>query len=140
MYRDRAQWTKIRRRILVDKIPIRQMVRETGISRKTIRKMLTCRLPPPYGPRASATREPASVVTTAGVSETPCIARHSKKRSDDQRVAFEWMRSVLQGLLPRSELRGQVGELPCVVTPYRGYRQARDLGEQSTLKQGCHER
>jgi len=31
MYRDRTQWTKIRRRILVDEIPIRQVVRETGI-------------------------------------------------------------------------------------------------------------
>jgi hypothetical protein len=40
MYRDRVQWTKIRRRILVEQIPIRQVVRETGISRKTVRKML----------------------------------------------------------------------------------------------------
>jgi len=40
MYRDRVQWTKIRRRLLVDQVPIRQVVRETGISRKTIRKML----------------------------------------------------------------------------------------------------
>ena len=45
MYRDRVQWTKIRRRILEDRTPIRQVVRETGISQKTIRKMLANRWP-----------------------------------------------------------------------------------------------
>jgi hypothetical protein len=56
MYRDRVQWTKIRRRILEDQIPIRQVVRETGISRKTIRKMLVYRWPKPYYERGLQTK------------------------------------------------------------------------------------
>lgn len=45
MYRDVAQWSGIRRRILEQGTPIRQVVRETGISRKTVRKMLQHPLP-----------------------------------------------------------------------------------------------
>ena len=56
MYRDVAQWSSIRHRILQDGISIRQVVRETGISRKTVRKMLDQPLPKPYGPRAEGTR------------------------------------------------------------------------------------
>ena len=40
MYRDVVQWSKIRKRILVEGISRRQVARETGISRDTIRKML----------------------------------------------------------------------------------------------------
>src|SRR4051812_50035290 len=52
MYRDVAQWSGIRRRILRGGISLRQVVRETGISRKTVRKMLDHSLPKPYGPRS----------------------------------------------------------------------------------------
>jgi DNA-binding CsgD family transcriptional regulator len=41
MYRDVAQWLTIRHRVLVGGIPQRQIARETGISPKTIRKMLS---------------------------------------------------------------------------------------------------
>jgi transposase len=51
MYRDVAQWSYIRRRILRDGVSIRQVVRESGINRKTVRKMLDHALPKPYGPR-----------------------------------------------------------------------------------------
>ena len=51
MYRDVAQWLTIRDRILRKGISIRQVSRETGISDKTIRKMLDQTLPRPYGPR-----------------------------------------------------------------------------------------
>lgn len=51
MYRDVTQWSSIRTRILGKGIPIRQVVRETGISRKTVRKILDHPLPQPYGPR-----------------------------------------------------------------------------------------
>jgi hypothetical protein len=40
MYRDVVQWSKIRNRILVNGISRRQIVRETGISSKTVSKML----------------------------------------------------------------------------------------------------
>src|SRR3954447_21104021 len=51
MYRDVAQWTGIRRRILREGVSIRQVGRETGISCETIRKMLKHPVPEPYGPR-----------------------------------------------------------------------------------------
>ncbi len=52
MYRDVAQWLTIRHRVLVGGIPQRQIARETGISPKTIRKMLSYPHPQPYGPRS----------------------------------------------------------------------------------------
>ena len=51
MYRDVAQWSSIRRRILQDGVSMRQVARETGISPETVRKMLDHPLPKPYGPR-----------------------------------------------------------------------------------------
>lgn len=51
MHRDVAQWSSIRDRILSKGVSIRQVSRETGISYKTIRKMLDQTLPRPYGPR-----------------------------------------------------------------------------------------
>src|SRR3954449_304164 len=52
MYRDVAQWLTIRHRVLVGGIPQLQIARETGISPKTIRKMLAHPHPLPYGPRS----------------------------------------------------------------------------------------
>ena len=51
MYRDVAQWAMIRRKVFEDGVPRRQLVRETGISRNTIRKMLLHKLPQPCGLR-----------------------------------------------------------------------------------------
>ena len=52
MYRDVTQWSNIRRQILQKGVPIRQIVRETGISRMTVRKMRDHPLPKSYGPRS----------------------------------------------------------------------------------------
>jgi transposase len=57
MYRDVAQWTMVRRKVLENGVSRRQLVRETGLSRKTIRKMLLHQLPPPHKPRTP--RHPA---------------------------------------------------------------------------------
>jgi transposase len=51
MYREVAQWRHIRRRIQKEETPKKQVSRETGISRRTINKMLTHEHPPGYGPR-----------------------------------------------------------------------------------------
>ncbi len=51
MYRNVAQWSRIRLQILQEGVSIKQVVRETGISRTTVRKMLKHPLPKPYGPR-----------------------------------------------------------------------------------------
>jgi len=40
MYRDQTLWKKLQHRVLVDGISIKSINRTTGISRKTIRKML----------------------------------------------------------------------------------------------------
>ena len=55
MYRDLAQWSDIRDQILRKGVSIRQVVRETGISHKTVRKMLDHPLPQPYGREAADT-------------------------------------------------------------------------------------
>ena len=110
MYRDRAQWTKVRRRLLVDQIPIRQVVRETGISRKTIRKMLANRWPKEYGPRSPGTSEPPP--QTASIGRTKRTATNSDSRPDSKTLAFDWMRSVLQNQIALSTLRHQVGDPP----------------------------
>jgi transposase len=110
MYRDRAQWTKIRRRLLVDDIPIRQVVRETGISRKTIRKMLANRWPKQYGPRSPGTSEPP--IHTASIGRTKRTAKNSDSRANGKSLAFDWMRSVLQNQIDLSALRHQVGDPP----------------------------
>jgi hypothetical protein len=52
MYRDVAQWSSIRDQVLRKGVSIRRIIRETGISRKTGRKMLDHPLPQPYGPRS----------------------------------------------------------------------------------------
>jgi transposase len=51
MYRDIPQWQQIRHRIDREGAPKRQVSRETGISRRTINKMLAHERPPAYGPR-----------------------------------------------------------------------------------------
>jgi hypothetical protein len=51
MFRDMAQWTSIRNQILHDGISMRQVARDTGISRETVRKVRDHPFPPPYKPR-----------------------------------------------------------------------------------------
>jgi lambda repressor-like predicted transcriptional regulator len=46
MYRDARQWRDIRRRILEKGTPKKRVSAETGISRKTINKMLAHEHPP----------------------------------------------------------------------------------------------
>jgi transposase len=53
MYRDIRQWREIRRRILEKGAPKKRVSAETGISRKTINKMLAHEQPPGYRRRRS---------------------------------------------------------------------------------------
>ena len=48
MYRDVTQWTRIRSRVLAGGASRRQIERETGISRQTVRKMMQFPIPPGY--------------------------------------------------------------------------------------------
>jgi hypothetical protein len=45
VYHDVAQWTMVRRKVLKEGVSRRQLARQTGLSRKTIRKMLLHELP-----------------------------------------------------------------------------------------------
>lgn len=102
MYRDHVLWKKIQHRILMDGISIHQVARATGISRKTIRKMLANPSPRPY---------PARFRTSQLRPRAPtCIARIPNK-NDAKESAFEWMRAVLQGEIKLTTLRNAVGDL-----------------------------
>ena len=107
MYRDRVLWAKVRHRILVDGVPIHQMARVIGMSRKTIRKMLANHLPKPYGPRA-----PKCPQRTAIYSQQSSVVRKRSGPLEAKEVAFEWMRAVLQREIGISALRHDVGDLP----------------------------
>ena len=48
MYAIRDQWLEIRRRVLVEGVSRRQIVRETGMHWRTLRKILGCSSPPGY--------------------------------------------------------------------------------------------
>jgi Helix-turn-helix domain of resolvase len=56
MYCDVGQWRHIRTRILEKGTPKKQVARETGVSRRTINKMLTHEHPPGYGLDRSGTQ------------------------------------------------------------------------------------
>lgn len=51
MYRNAKQWHRIRRSIIENGAPKKMVSRQTGISRKTINKMLRHKDPPRYAPR-----------------------------------------------------------------------------------------
>jgi transposase len=48
MYRNMEQWTEIRRRVLVEGVSKRQILRETGMHWSTLKKILTNSAPPGY--------------------------------------------------------------------------------------------
>jgi transposase len=109
MYRDKVQWKKIRHRILSDRIPIRQVVGETGISRNTIRKMVANPWPTPF--KVSPSRHPSND------QKKICIQRShrttgEKRANATTAIAFDWMRSVLQNQIEIPKLLVDVGDLP----------------------------
>jgi transposase len=112
MYRDRVQWTKVRRRILVQGIPIRQVARETGISRKTVRKMLIYPLPKPHGVQPGQNKEIHIPPPSLRVRRPVKVYSARQKYAKTKEVAFGWMLSVLQKQIGIAALRRDVGELP----------------------------
>ena len=110
MYRDRVQWGEDSSQNFEDQTPIRQVVRETGISRKTIRKMLANRWPKQYGPRSPGNPKP--LPRTASIGRTVGQTANPDKRAEARNIAFDWMRSVLQNQLALSASRNDLGELP----------------------------
>src|SRR5438128_1431566 len=56
MYRKVTEWARVRRRILTGGVSQRQVVRETGISRNVVRKMVAFPVPPGYRRRKAVNR------------------------------------------------------------------------------------
>src|SRR4051812_5131124 len=86
MYRDPKQWADIRRLILEEGYTRRGLARDTGINRKTIRKMLLSPQPPHPAPPSKGTEE-----------ELLQAARHFSVRcntlaSDRRRSLYLWAR------------------------------------------------
>jgi transposase len=57
MYADMEPWTEIRRRVLVEGVSRRQMLRETGMYWRTLKKMLEQAQPPGYQQQQARVRK-----------------------------------------------------------------------------------
>src|SRR5215467_14138970 len=95
MYHDKVR-VKVRRRVLIDGASIRQIVRETGISRNTIRTILHTEVCKVDLVPLRIIRKPRSSIQTL---------EHSQAKD----AAFEWMRSILQNEIKPDALIHQVG-------------------------------
>jgi hypothetical protein len=85
VYHDLAQWTMVRRKVLQEGVSRRQLARQTGLSRKTIRKMLLHELPQPYKPRTPkhpALRQHAATLDAIANSSVFTIAPHQVSISE----------------------------------------------------------
>ena len=79
MYHDVAQWTMVRRKVLEEGVSRRQLTRQTGLSRNTIRKMLLHELPQPYKPRTPrypALRQHTATLDAFATLNVPTIVRY----------------------------------------------------------------
>jgi hypothetical protein len=99
MYRDLAQWSGIRDQILRKGVSIRQVVRETGISYTTVRKMLDYRLPQPYPLRSA-------VLNATDPFRKPFLEQpkpYDRYRCEKPPTVIDWMRPRKLGsqLTPR---------------------------------------
>ena len=85
MYTDMEQWAKIRRRVLVEGISKRQIIRETGMHWQTLEKILTHSSPPGYRRnKACKSKLDAHVDWVKSILESdksqPKKQRHTSKR------------------------------------------------------------
>lgn len=132
-YRDAAEWSEIRNRIIEQGMPIRQVARKCGASRSTVRKMLKHPLPEPY---AGADRvRPKLGPYTASIGRLlhekhlhPAFGRAVRSRNlraYPRRPGFSGTyRTVLryaQSLLPTAAI---VGQSACDLLPRRRKRHA----------------
>ena len=85
MYHDVAQWTMVRQKVLDEGVSRRQLARQTGLSRKTIRKMLLHELPQPYKPRTPkhpALRHHTATLDAIATSSVSTIVPHQVSISE----------------------------------------------------------
>jgi hypothetical protein len=85
VYHDVAQWTMVRRKVLEEGVSRRQLARQTGLSRTTIRKMLLHELPQPYKPRTPkhpALRQHTATLDAIAISSVFTIVPHQVSVSE----------------------------------------------------------
>ena len=94
MYSNPHQWKRIRKKVLIGGESIRSVARSEGISRKTLRKILSHETPPGFAGRRSTTviLEPASIQ-----------ARPSREMLERMRW-HEWLYELERGELPDDQL------------------------------------
>ena len=100
MYRDMEQWSEIRRRVLVEGVPKRQILRETGMHWTTLEKILAHSAPPGY--RLKVTRPQPKIgpyrdriVQILEADKTlPKRQRHTAKRIFERIREIGMMRAV----------------------------------------------
>jgi transposase len=85
MYHDIAQWAMVRRKVLEEGVSRRQLAKVTGLSRKTIRKMLMHELPQPYKSRTprypALQKHTATLDAFASTNEFPTV-KHAASISE----------------------------------------------------------
>jgi len=92
MYRDLTQWRRIRRRVLTGGVSQSQVARETGMARKTVRKMIESPIPPEFRRMKPIT----------GTTKWPCLGLieqilkedqgKPKRQQHTQRQLWEWLK------------------------------------------------
>jgi transposase len=88
MYRDVTQWTKIRRRMLIGGVSQRRIWRETGISRKTVRKMIEFSIPPGYTRRQVVDR--SRLRSCSGLIDDIIREDQRKPKKQQHKVSRIW--------------------------------------------------
>src|ERR1035438_10356024 len=74
MYKDVAQWRRIRRRVLAGGVSQSQIAREMGMAQKTIRKMIESPIPPEFRRMKPIT----------GTTKWPCLGLIEQILKEDQ--------------------------------------------------------
>src|SRR5215472_13434973 len=89
MYRDPKQWAYIRRLILEEGVSRRGVARKTGLSRKTVRKMLASPRPPNKASALSGTEEKLLEAACSLAHRRPSIKQSAYRR----RALYLWNRA-----------------------------------------------
>ena len=95
MYRDVTQWTRVRRRVLTGGVSQKQIERETGISRTTVRKMIEFPIPPGYRRKRAVDRPklgPCLELVNHIVKEDQ---GKPKQQQHTTRQIWEWLKEKL---------------------------------------------
>ena len=121
MYRDVTQWTRVRRRVLTGGVSQKQIERETGISRTTVRKMIEFPIPPGYRRKRAVDRPKLG----------PCLELINHIVKEDQGKSKQQQHTARQIWESLKEKLGFTGGLTIVTDYVREARHRAASGSQS---------